>query len=433
MRNVRTHSWARPALFVLSGALLLVMLRKLMVQMGRLDGDLSVYYHAANELTSGMTPYRSYHYIYPPLFAWLIAPLANLSPAGYAFMWGTLLGACWVAGVLLTRRLLGGGLALPLLASALLFRCVWNGWGHGQPTLLLGAMILAFFVLEREGRMLAASFWLALAGSLKIFPFYLGALYLDRRRLAGIPALAAWTLALSLLPAVTLGMKRLAVLVVDGFFGPAARSIQMQHSWAVNHAPVPHAFQLLGIASLAWVKVAMVAWFAVATMLILVVPRPRDDRDDDNLWLAWVLTTLLAVSPHVFMHYFTLLLFPFAAALHFVRTRAGDPRSIALWAGLIVSGVAFNAGARMFVSSKLSAHIDAIGVLSFGLVAFWAALAYAVAAPHLGFRFSYVARASAPGTFVVPPARCEPMYEPELAVYSEEAGLVIAASEAGER
>jgi hypothetical protein len=367
------------------------MLRKLAVQMGRLDGDLSVYYHAANELTSGMTPYRSYHYIYPPLFAWLIAPLANLSPVGYALAWGTLLGASWVASVLLTRRLLGGGLALPLVASAVLFRCIWNGWGHGQPTLLLTAMILAFLVLEREGRLLAASFWLALAGSLKIFPFYLGALYLNRRRFLAIPALAAWTLALSLLPAVTLGMKRLAILVVDGFFGPAVRSIQMQHSWAVNHSPVPHAFQLLGTESYAAVKIGLVVWFLVATALILVVPRPRDDRDEDNLWLAWVLTTLLVVCPHVFMHYFTLLLFPFAAALSFARTRARGSRAIALWVGLAIVAVSFNAGARLFVSPRVSARIDALGVLSFGALAFWAALGYAVAAPHLRFSFSLAA------------------------------------------
>lgn len=372
-------STVRRALWCVCAVLVVIMLRKLVVQMARLDGDLSVYYHAANELTSGMTPYRSIHYIYPPLFAWLMAPIAQLTPAGYAVAWGLLLGACWLACGMLVSRLLGDtDWTVGVVTAALLFRCVWNGWGHGQPTLLLCAMMLAFLALEREGRLVAASFWLAFAGSLKIFPFYLGALYLEPGRRRWIPLLAAVTVALSLLPALTLGIPWFASLVVNGFFGPAARSIQMQHSWSVNHAVVPHLFQLLGVESVDALRVALIVSMVFHTALVLLTPRPREDRDEDTLWLAWVVTTLLMVSPHVFLHYMTLLLFPLAAALHFVRARPWQPRAWVLAAGIVVAGVALNVGSHAFVSTDLSNDLDTYGVPSLGLAALWASLAFAV-------------------------------------------------------
>lgn len=44
------------------------------------------------------------------------------------------------------------------------------------------------------------------------------------------------------------------------------------------------------------------------------------------------------------------------------------------------------------------------------------------------YRFSYVARAVCEGTFVVPPVKVEPMYQPEHALFSAETGLTIEAA-----
>jgi hypothetical protein len=87
---------------------------------------------------------------------------------------------------------------------------------------------------------------------------------------------------------------------------------------------------------------------------------------------------MLMVSPHVWMHYFTLLLFPFTAAIVSIRRNPGRLSSRVLAAGLVLTTIAFNAGARLFVSVEMSDTVDRVGVLSLGLVAFWASLAFTV-------------------------------------------------------
>ena len=361
-------------------ALTVIMLRKLGVQMMRLDGDLSVYYHSANELTSGQTPYYAgTHYIYPPLFAWLIAPFAILSPVGYAIAWGLLLGACWVASVILVRRLTGDqGWLVDVVPSVLLFRAIWNGWGHGQVSLLMSAMLLAFLVLERERKLIQATFWLAFAGALKVFPFYMGVVLLAPGNFRYIPVLGVWTLALTVLPALTHGMQFLYSLVVDGFFGWGMARINAEHGLIVNHAPVPHLFQVLGIDSHGALKVALLVCMVVVTALVLIARRPREERERDNLYLSFALTSCLMVCPHVWMHYFTLLLLPVAAALVFIRNHRGSFETRVLTAGLVVSGLAFNAGSKLLVSTATSAWCDEIGVAAVGLFALWLALAVVV-------------------------------------------------------
>lgn len=371
---------SRWPLFALCLVLTVDMLYKLAGQMMRLDGDLSVYYHSANELTSGQSPYYAgTHYIYPPLFAWLIAPLAVLSPVGYAVTWGLLLGACWVISVYLVRRLTGErGWLSDLLPSIILFRAIWNGWGHGQVSLLMSAMLLAFLVLERERKLVQATFWLAFAGALKVFPFYMGVALLSRENLRYVPVLGLWTVLLTALPALTLGLSFLYSLVVEGFFGWGMARINAEHGLIVNHAPVPHLFQVLGIESHHHLKLALLACMVIVTGLVLLARRPREDRERDNLYLSFLLTSCLMVCPHVWMHYFTLLLLPVAAGAVFIRKHPGTFAARALTAGLVVSGIAFNAGSKMFLSTRMSRWFDEIGVAAVGLFALWLSLAVVV-------------------------------------------------------
>lgn len=373
-RSIRVLLW-----FV--GMLLLgIMLRKLAVQMMRLDGDISVYYHSSNELTGGVSPYYAgTHYIYPPLFAWLISPFTQLPPVSYAIAWGTLLGLCWVASVQLLRRLTGEtGWLADALPSLILFRAIWNGWGHGQVSLLMSVMMLAFLVLERERKLIAATFWLAFAGALKVFPFYMGALLLTRKNALSIPVLGFWTVALSALPALTVGLAELKSLLVDGFLGFGMARINSEHHLVVNHAPMPHLFQVLGIESQPALKVANLACLLLVTALVLIARRPREDRARDNLYLSFVLTSCLIVCPHVWLHYFTLFLLPFAAAIQFIRDNRGSGDAHVLAMGTAIAAAAFNCGSRLFSSESTSRWLDAIGAPSVGLLALWISLAVVV-------------------------------------------------------
>lgn len=361
-----------------------IMLRKLCVQMMRLDGDLSVYYHSSNELMSGISPYYAgTHYIYPPLFAWLIGPLANLSPVGYAIGWGLVLGACWIVSLVLVRRLVGeSGWLTDVVPSLILFRAIWNGWGHGQVSLLMSAMLLAFLVLERERKLVAATFWLAFAGALKIFPFFLGVILLSPANWIYVPVLGVWTVLLTVLPAVTVGFHELYGMIVDGFFGYGMARINNEHHLTVNHAPVPHLFQLLGIHSQSLLKLTSLGLLLGVTATLLLVKRNRDDRARDNLYLSFALTSCMMVCPHVWLHYFTLFLLPFAAAMVEIRDRWPSVEAKVLAFGLVVAGVAFNTGSKMFFSTETSAWVDAIGVPSLGLLTLWAVLGFALLRPR---------------------------------------------------
>ena len=361
------------------------MLHKLCVQMMRLDGDLSVYYHSSNELVSGISPYYpGTHYIYPPLFAWLIAPLAQLPPVGYAIAWGLLLGACWLISIHFVRRLTGDHGALTVaLPSLILFRAIWNGWGHGQLSLLMSAMVLAFLVLERERKLVAATFWLAFAGALKVFPFYLGVLLLAPGNLIAIPMLALWTIFLSALPALTVGLHQLKSLICDGFLGYGMARINSEHGLIVNHAPVPHFFQLFAIESHGLLRAANAACLLVVTAAVVWARPARGDRARDNLYLSFALTSCLMVCPHVWLHYFTLLLLPFSVLLMEIRDRKGSLDAAVLTIGLAVAGVAFNTGSKFMFSDAMSARCDEVGIPSLGLLALWGALAFVMLRPEL--------------------------------------------------
>lgn len=156
--------------------------------------DFSHYYATSRMLLSGENPYTQplkpfferhgfvfdpgiNHGTNPPALAWLLAPLARLSPAG-AFAWWEIIQACSLLAVfLLTYRLLAPRLSPDLFLTAccvsLYTSPVQLHFYTGQTQLLLLALILLADALLRADRRAAAIGLVTATALLKLFPLVL--------------------------------------------------------------------------------------------------------------------------------------------------------------------------------------------------------------------------------------------------------------------
>jgi hypothetical protein len=174
--------------------------------------DLGVYLRAAWAVRTGVDPYaitdtNGFHYVYPPLFAILMMPMAD-APAGvaggslvpfpvsaalwYAFSVGCLLWAVhYLAGVLealscdpRVRRQPRGcwrWWTLRTMPVIVCLPCVLGTLVHGQVNLLLLALLCSMIGAHLQKRPWQAGFCLSGAICLKVFPAFL-LLYVTWRR-----------------------------------------------------------------------------------------------------------------------------------------------------------------------------------------------------------------------------------------------------------
>jgi hypothetical protein len=124
----------------------------------------------------GFTGTTVYPYVYPPLWAALMAPVTRLlSPDEFFFLAYVVQAALICTSVLLAWRLLalGGQLARWMLVLLLLVSTSSIGMlalYHCQPQIAVTFLILLAFEREASGRPLQAGTALALAAALKLYP-----------------------------------------------------------------------------------------------------------------------------------------------------------------------------------------------------------------------------------------------------------------------
>jgi hypothetical protein len=159
--------------------------------------DFRYYYDAARHLLHGESPYLTSEYIYPPLLAWLLAPIAWLDYYTARWIWFVFSHACFLAAACLLWRRIGRDW---LAASVIAF--VWaGGWAAadtfptGQPDAQLAFLIVVALVRTDwlQGVSVGAGF------AVKLLPAILGLLApLERswRALIGLFASAALLTAL---------------------------------------------------------------------------------------------------------------------------------------------------------------------------------------------------------------------------------------------
>src|SRR5579883_497706 len=169
--------------------------------------DFEFYYHAAQQVLHGRSPYLEGGYVYPPLLACLLAPLAMFDYFTARWIWFAISHAAFLAAGWLLWRHLGRGRAA-LCAVALVWAAggaAEDGFGLGQADAVL--LLLGVIALTSAGR--AAALSIAGGFALKLFPGVLGILPAIERRWRAFAFTAAAAALLMALPwaAVRFGLR----------------------------------------------------------------------------------------------------------------------------------------------------------------------------------------------------------------------------------
>jgi alpha-1,2-mannosyltransferase len=192
---------------------------------GAYSNDFNVYYHAAREVIGGRDPYQHSlgdwtPYIYPPLLAEIIVPLAFLPLPVAAYVWflvgaGSIVAAAWISARLATdsegtfvleqsaSALASRRAAIAVCAAIVVLRFVLDTFNLGQVNALVLVLAVAHVHLYARDRKALSAVALVIAVSIKLTPALLLVYHLSRLRLRFVALCVALLVALtaiSLLP-----------------------------------------------------------------------------------------------------------------------------------------------------------------------------------------------------------------------------------------
>ncbi len=336
-------------------------------------------------------------YIYLPLWAAMLAPLALLPFPLAAYLWagaGLLsIGAySWILARL-TRLPQGAGSWLAVAVVLLFFNPAQEALLLGQVTPLLALLVaLAVYLsLEKVPRDAASGFLLGVSGGMKLFPAALGL----------VPALTGRWRAVAAMLAGLLGF------VAAGLLVPHGAQLTLQY-FAEVVPPMPHPWSPLNLSLGSTLGMALagasyrvpvfsagnvvqfqfspliplqgaagqVVWVASLLMIGLgLVATYRLRHDAPAAWMLWIVT-LTAAVPLAWGHYFMLL--PIALALLWRRRGA---QGAGWWISVVLLGFALNRFYRPMI--YFGVHPALTNLLALGpVLALWTAgLRQAFSAP----------------------------------------------------
>jgi len=339
------------------------------------SNDFSVFYHSAREVAAGRDPYESSlgdwtPYLYPPLLAVALTPLALFPLHVAAYVWFLLnavsmFAAAWISSRLACRdaRPAEGGeevdeqisfrkglLEFIVAAGTLLVvtRFVLDNFNIGQVNPLIAGLVATHFYFYSRNRKFAAALVLSIAASIKFTPLILIAYHIARRRFrfaAVCFAMFAALTALSFLPLGTRAPNALQVVVNrtirndQGFDlaysgnqslrGAVARltaSINGANQIAPesSHAPSDSATLII---SLVLFAVALIAAARAPTELQAAAP---------------FVCCLVLLSPLSWKAHFVVLILPLGSLISEALRSAVRRRAFGIGAALVVAFVLFN-------------------------------------------------------------------------------------------
>ena len=186
------------------------------------SNDFNVYYHAAQEVIAGRDPYQNSlgewtPYIYPPLLAELIVPLAFLPVPVAAYVWFlisavSIVAAAWMsAGLARDERGTEAPespswrVAITACAAVFVLRFVLDTFNLGQANAVVTALAVAHVYLYARDRKALSAVALVLAVSVKLTPALLLVYHIAKLRLKFAVACAALLVAVTALSFLPFG------------------------------------------------------------------------------------------------------------------------------------------------------------------------------------------------------------------------------------
>jgi Glycosyltransferase family 87 len=290
--------------------------------------DFTAYYEAAGNVRAGRSPFVTAGYIYPPLLAFLLTPLASLPYATARWIWFLFSQACLLEAAWLIWKAAGRDW---IAASSIAF--VWAmggaaqeslGWGQpGSALTLVVAIAITESLTQRRWRAATA---LGVGLAIKVFPGVPALLSLLRRQWRAFLIFAGSGAALVLLP------WSLVVCCLDGPRAPGATDTWSGTpavlSWGIpsvvlrvldppaQGGPLPRDWdtQLPDLrlpASHRWLSIGS-ALITLAAGIALLAASPR--RNSSPFAVAALVSLSLAASP-VCWHHYQVLQYPGLALL----------------------------------------------------------------------------------------------------------------------
>ena len=301
--------------------------------------DFSGYFHAAEDILHGKSPYNNPGFFYPLLLAFLMVPLALIDYVAARWVWFALSHLFLIGAAGLLWRAMGGGrIALCCVV------CVWALGGAARETLIQGQLspllvLLLVAAYAQRGRLQGV--FAGLGFALKYFPGIVTLPLLLGRRWRALAASAGVALAGVCLP----------WLILRSFFSGAHTPVSAHYwmgtpsmfSWSVpsvvlrlllpiaRGAPLPLDWEFGNDAAtlhlgprLEWISVATAcAVFAAGMIALTSVCRGRLNRRQIPWAMAGLVALSLAVAPVCWTHY-QLLQYPGAAMLLIAAIRRRD-------------------------------------------------------------------------------------------------------------
>lgn len=335
---------------------------------------------------------------YPPVVAWLLQPLAGLSPTTAATAWLFVLLACTVAGTaIIAFELLPASwprLELTAIFSLLYAPVTYNLW-HGQ----MSAVVYLFLALALRSwlrdKPMSLGVSIGIAALIKIAPVLLIVLLIRRRWWSACASLAA-TLALGIGGGIlTLGAGTLREYVTR-----VLPVLGQQNGWIYNQSAAGAVNRLLGHSVLAF-QPSIPILTAVSVLLVVAavgavawLVRPAGaSRDLRGAQFGLAILAMLLVGSVTWFWHLSALLIVLASVVGLVASgtiRRPRPVVIAALAVLVTTGLLaplFIASASMSGLTALSHSwlwwpaLQAISAPAFAIAALFVALVLALPRP----------------------------------------------------
>lgn len=335
--------------------------------------DFAHYYISSRMLLQGVSPYENYlanqyeaygfvfdkrinHGTNPPTLIWLFSPLARLAPKQAFLSWAIIQALSLIAILVILKRLLHNRISAEtwwvICALTLISSPVYYNFYYSQVQLLLTALVLAAYLLQKSGRHHFALFTITVTEMIKLFPLALVPWFIWRadKKIWGraLYSLEALLIACGVVyltgPKLWVDFLRYASVVIDA--NSVNRSFNYSlPSFILNLAYASHDFRVSqGFTSL-WLTVGMLAGIAIIilTYVINFFGRPDHDIQFSMLCLSMVIGSITAWG-----HYLILLIF--SLTIGFIEVSNRKSIKLSLLFGVILFSI-ISAGSESLLFS----------------------------------------------------------------------------------
>ena len=288
------------------------------------------------------------HFVYPPIWAYVVAPLASATEPTQFFniMRPFVAGSFAISVVLAWRIMRPAHVSLTLWSLiAIIIAQTTTPWTLGvdlnQPQMIVVMIVLFAFDRYIHGRFLAAGALLGLAAAIKITPVLLCAIFLFDRQYRAVLMAGAVSGGLAVLSLIVAGWEPHAVFLARAdqiaelvpYVGLNFTFETVMSDFFVTAAPCLSCINPLHGLNVEWVSRLSSVLLVIFLAWTLMATRRMSFQDRTKLRLMLVPLITLFFGPLAWMHYYALpvLLYPGLVALY--PSRAVILAGIPFWAG----------------------------------------------------------------------------------------------------